>query len=54
MKLNGRRVAKQTTEDRIIAALPPGYRLIRINWKKDGKIHVVDGFGTRKIIPLRG
>jgi hypothetical protein len=53
MNIDGRRVDKGTTEQRIIAALPPGFRLVRINWKKGGKIHVVDGFGRKKIISLR-
>ena len=52
MNINGRRVAKGVTEQRIIAAMPPGHRLIHINWKKGGKIHVVDGFGRLKIISL--
>ncbi|MEK7994727.1 MAG: hypothetical protein AAB403_13060 [Planctomycetota bacterium] len=52
MNLNGRKVAKRITEDRIIAAMPPGHRLVHINWKKGGKIHVVDGFGKRTIISL--
>jgi hypothetical protein len=52
MNINGRRVAKQVTEDRIMAALPPGYRLVRVNWKKGDKIHAVDGFGNKKIFTL--
>jgi hypothetical protein len=53
MNIDGRKVAKGITEQRILAALPPGHRLIRINWKKGGKIHVADGFGRVTIISLR-
>jgi hypothetical protein len=34
------------TERRIVAALQPGWRLVSINWKKRGKIKVVNGFGN--------
>ena len=46
------RIAKGETERRIIEALPPGHRLVRINWKKGIKLHIVDGFGKRSIINL--
>jgi hypothetical protein len=51
MKVEGRKVAKGLTERRIIAALPPKHRLIRVNWKKR-KIHIADGFGRVNVIPL--
>lgn len=40
------------TEQVILDALPPRHRLVRINWKKGGKIHVADGFGRIRIISL--
>jgi hypothetical protein len=46
-----RKIAKGITERRIIAALSPGWRLVRINWKKQ-KIHVADGFGKVKVLSL--
>jgi hypothetical protein len=46
------KIAKGETERRIIAALPPRHRLVRINWKKGIKLHIVDGFGKRSIITL--
>jgi hypothetical protein len=52
MNLNGRKVAKKLTEQRILEAMPEGHRLIRINWKKGGKIHVADGFGRVTVISL--
>jgi hypothetical protein len=33
----------------VIAALPPGWRLIRINWNKGVKIHVTDPHGRKQI-----
>jgi hypothetical protein len=47
------KIAKGETERRIVAALEPGWRLIGINWKKGGKIRVVNGFGNIKVISLR-
>jgi hypothetical protein len=51
MHVEGRKVSKGLTEQRIIDALEPGYHLIRVNWKKR-RIHVVNGFGTVKVIAL--
>jgi hypothetical protein len=31
MKINGKKVSKHLTEDRIIAGLAPGYSLIKVN-----------------------
>ncbi|MGY3406116.1 hypothetical protein ACVWZV_002229 [Bradyrhizobium sp. GM5.1] len=53
MHIDGRKVSKGLTEQRIIDALAPGYRLIRVNWKKQ-KIHVVNGFGNVKIVSFAG
>lgn len=52
MNINGRKVSKRLTEASIIAALPDGHRLIRINWKK-GSIRIVNGFGKVKTVSLR-
>jgi hypothetical protein len=51
--LDGRKLSKKITAANIIVALPPGYRLIRINWKK-GKIQMRSGFGNVKSLYLRG
>jgi hypothetical protein len=51
MTTKRQKVAKGLTEQRIVDALQPGWRLIHINWKKR-KIHVVNGFGMRKFISL--
>lgn len=50
MRINGRKVAKIGTEQRIVNSLPPGWTLVHINWKKGGKVHIMDGFGRIKII----
>lgn len=50
MKVDGRRVQKEKTKQNIIAALPPGWRLIRINWNKGVKIHVTDPHGRKKVL----
>lgn len=50
MKVDGRRVSKEKTKRNIIAALPPGWRLIGINWKKGVKIHVTDQHGRKKVL----
>ena len=51
MLINGRKVAKQVTEQRIIAALEPGWRLVRVNWKKM-KVHVADLHGRKQVLSL--
>ncbi len=50
-----KQIAKRATEDRIAAELRkyPGHRLIRVNWKKL-TVHIVNGFGNRKVIHLGG
>jgi hypothetical protein len=53
MNIAGRKIAKRLTEGRIIAALEPGWKLVSINWKKGGKIRVVNSFGRVKFISLR-
>jgi hypothetical protein len=50
MNVGGRRVSKERTKQNIIDALPPGWKLIRINWKKGIKIHVADPHGRKRVI----
>jgi len=50
MQVGGRRVSKERTKQNIIAALPPGWKLLRINWKKGIKIHVTDPHGRKHVI----
>jgi hypothetical protein len=50
MNHNGRRVSKSKTEAAIMASLPPGSRLIRINWNKGVKVHVADTHGRVQVI----
>ena len=45
------KIAKKMTESNIVAALPDGHRLVRINWKKR-RIHIVNGFGKRTVVTL--
>jgi hypothetical protein len=47
-------VDKGKTERRILEALKnePGWRLVRINWKKGCKLHLRNGFGRLKIVQL--
>lgn len=45
MYVNGRRVSKELTTQNIIDALPPGWKLLRVNWKKGIKVHVADPHG---------
>ncbi len=47
-----RKIDKALTERRIIAALPPGWHLIRINWKKSVKVHIADQHGRKKVLFL--
>ena len=47
---NGHKVDKAKTQASIIAALPAGWRLIGINWKKGCKVHVADQHGRAKVI----
>jgi hypothetical protein len=51
MHVNGKKVAKEATRKRIIEALQPGWRLVRVNWKKL-TVHVADLHGRVKVIPL--
>ena len=53
MHHKGRKVSKHLTEQNILAELAktPGMRLVHINWKKR-KIHVVDGFGNKRVVSL--
>jgi hypothetical protein len=45
MRVDGRRVSKERTKQNIIDALPPGWRLIGINWKKGVKVKLADPHG---------
>ena len=52
MKIEGRKVSKIITKQRIIEALPKGWHLVRINWKKGGKVFVADTHGRVIQIPI--
>lgn len=52
MKVAGRKLAKHLTEQNIRAALPPGFSLVRVNWKKL-KIHIADRDGNITVRHIR-
>jgi hypothetical protein len=52
MRIAGRNVSKRITTAQVKAALPKGWHLVRINWKKGGKVFARDTHGRLIQIPI--